>query len=211
MYNVMFYITNKTQELFFYNRTNHSRVHQVYIGATNSCANFADKLNNCTLQQNPRLQQNWTTLKVKSIQISGGPSKTSVCPDPRIGYWSSHNSCMQEPAILHGTTQTRFFALTARFWILHILTLGEYEQWLVALCLAAGGAHVNHKKVSGLAVGSCSSGISRKQPPTPTLLPPTGSLSQLTFAHSTQNNFYQPLRFFAQDTSLPVWSSESRN
>ena len=72
MYNVMFYITNKTQELFFYNRTNHSRVHQVYIGLTNSWANFADKLNNCTLQQNPRLQQNWTTLKVKSIQISGG-------------------------------------------------------------------------------------------------------------------------------------------
>ena len=108
MYNVMFYITNKTQELFFYNRTDHSRVHQLYIGATNSCANFADKLNNCTLQQNARLQQNWTTLKVKSIQISGGPSKTSVCPDPRIGYWSSHNSCMQEPAILHGTTTAQY-------------------------------------------------------------------------------------------------------
>ena len=72
MYNVMFYITNKTQELFFYNRTNHSRVHQVYIGLTNSWANFADKLNNCTLQQNPRLQQNWTTLRVKSNKISGG-------------------------------------------------------------------------------------------------------------------------------------------
>ena len=177
MYNVMFYITNKTQKLFFYNRTNHSRVHQVYIGATNSCANFADKLNNCTLQQNARLQQNWTTLKVKSIKISGGPSMTFVCPDPRIGYWSSHNSCMQEPAILHGTTtaqyaadlnmmQTRFFALPARFWILHILTLGD-EQWLVALCLAAGAARVNHKKVGGgwqwLRLRCSRSGISSKQ------------------------------------------------
>ena len=53
----MFYITNKTQELFLYNRTNHSRVDQVYIGLTNNRTNFADKLNNCTLQQNPRLQE----------------------------------------------------------------------------------------------------------------------------------------------------------
>ena len=36
----------------------------------------------------------------------------------------------------------------SRFWILRILTLlVEYEQWLVALCLAAGAARVNHKKV----------------------------------------------------------------